>query len=263
MIAALVFLSGCAAAPVVYSPPRVMVVAVPVADVRARPARHIGKYVQDPHQETQVLEGEPVIVKERRGRWVRVECPRQPEFTHNNVWEGYPGWVEAALLSDDAPERPVTPDPRPEADLRREILSQASRHLDSPYLWGGRSLHASGYRRTVTGVDCSGLVNWSFLQIGRIVPRDAHEQFMRARRVEPKRLMPGDLVFLALADRPDRVVHVAFYAGEGRILEAPQSGEAVREMTAVKRFGKELSEFSNGEKVGDRVIYFGTLFESQ
>jgi len=241
-----------------------MIVSVPVADVRAKPTPHIGRYVFDPDQETQVLQGEPVIVKERRGGWVRVECPRQPEFTHSNAWEGYPGWIEEALLTDDADqETALTPDPRPMPELRRAVLSQAALHLGEAYLWGGRSLHSETFRKTVTGVDCSGLVNWSYLQLGFIVPRDAHEQFMRARRVEATKLMPGDLIFSAKADRPDRVTHVAFYAGEGKIIEAPQSGQPVHEIAVEERFGRKLSEISNGETVGERVIYFGTLFEDK
>lgn len=259
--AAFLVFTACASVPTTYSPPRRMFVSVPVADVRARTKPHIGKYVQDPDQETQVEQGEPVLVKERRGGWVRIEAPQQPEYTHNETWEGYPGWVELALLTDDASrEKVLTPDTRPDEALRKEVLEQAARHLGSPYLWGGRSLH-SDYRKTVTGVDCSGLVNWSFRQVGRIVPRDAQEQFLKARRVEPERLMPGDLIFLAKRDRPNRMVHVSFYAGNGDILEAPQSGEAVRRISAIERFGKKLSEISNGETLGDRVIYFGTLFE--
>lgn len=241
-----------------------MIVSAPVADVRAKQTPHIGRYVYDPDQETQVLEGEPVLVKERRGDWVLVECPRQPEYTHKNTWEGYPGWVEVSLLTDDvSKEIPLTPDTRPVAELRAAVLAQAARHLGEAYLWGGRSLHSDSYRKTVTGVDCSGLVNWSFLQLGLIVPRDAHEQYMRARRVEPNGLMPGDLIFAAKADRPDRVTHVAFYAGDGKILEAPQSGQPVHQISVEERFGKKLSDMTNGETVGERVIYFGTLFEDK
>ena len=239
----------------------VMIVNVDVADVRAKPGRHPGQYIQDPDQETQVLRGEPVIVHERDHDWVRVECPQQPEFTHHNKWEGYPGWVELAQLTKDrSAEIPVVPSTAPEAEVRHEVIEQARRHLGMPYLWGGRSLHDPTRVVGVTGVDCSGLVNWSFRQVGIIVPRDAHEQFMKARKLEPGEMREGDLIFLARSDHPDRIVHVAFYAGGGRILEAPQSGESVHEINVEDRFGTDFSHIRSGDRIGDRVVYFGTLF---
>lgn len=256
-------LASCAARQEVrYNPPERWVVAAAVADIRSEPTPRDPNHGYDPLQETQVLQGEPVLVYERRGKWVRVECPLQQEFSHNGVWEGYPGWMEARLLTKD-PSREIRVKALSgtEADLRRRVLDQAARHLGSRYLWGGRSLYDPSHRNQATGVDCSGLVNWSFLRIGRLVPRDAHEQFMRARRKDPAQLEAGDLIFLAKTDRPDRIVHVAFYAGEGDLLEAPQTGETVRRISILSRFGRDLNSLSNGDTVGDRVIYFGTLFE--
>lgn len=254
----------CAAASGREPTPQKMIVAVPVADIRATQRPHDRHYAQDPDQETQVVAGEPVLVKERKGRWLRVECPEQPEFTHHNVWEGYPGWIEAsAVTSDLSKETPLVARQGSERELRRAVLDEAEKHLGEAYLWGGRSFHDNNYRRTVTGVDCSGLVNLSFRKIGRVVPRDAQEQFMRARRVDPSKLQPGDLIFSGKPDKPGKVTHVALYAGDDMILEAPQSGEAVRKISAQKKYGRRLSEISNGEKVGDRVIYFGTLFDGQ
>jgi len=271
--AVLLFLSGTACAVPKKSAPapaskvdlnEIMIVNVDVADVRAKPGRHLGQYVQDPDQETQVLRGEPVIVHERDHDWVRVECPQQPEFTHHNKWEGYPGWMEIAQLTKDrSAEIPVVRSTATEADLRHEVLEQARRHLGMPYLWGGRSLHDPGRIIGVTGVDCSGLVNWAFRQVGIIVPRDAAEQYMKARKLEPGQMHEGDLIFLARADQPDRIVHVAFYAGTGRILEAPQSGESVHEINVEDRFGTGFNEIKSGDRIGDRVVYFGTLFGTE
>ena len=261
-LAALLVLSSCAARTRVFNPPVRMVVAADVADVRSEPKPRPPSYAYDPLQETQVLKGEPIFVLERRGRWARVECPWQAEFTHGDRWQGYPGWIEFdALTADLSSGRQLVPAGDSGNDLREHLLAEARRHLGAPYLWGGRSVHDPSVEAPLTGVDCSGLVNWSFLQLGRLVPRDAHEQFMKARKVEPQALEPGDLIFLAKADRPDTVVHVGFYSGEGRILEAPQSGEKVREIPFLERFGKELAATKAGDAVGDRVIYFGTLFE--
>lgn len=253
-------LCACAAQQV-YSPPLQMIVQVPVADVRAKPVAASGGYENDPLQETQIVKGEVVNVLERRGGWYRVECREQPEFTHSGRWEGYPGWVQADALQADMITTRLRAAPAPDSrDGRSRLLYHADRHLGNDYLWGGRSLHDSLNKDVATGVDCSGLVSWSFRQMGWIVPRDAHEQFMKAIPVDPRSLKPGDLIFLADVARPDKIVHVAIYRGEDRIIEAPSTGLKVRVIGFEERFGKPLSQIRAGDEVGGRIIRFGTFF---
>jgi len=236
-------------------------VALRLTNVRSEPRPHNGKYEYDAIQETQIEEGEPVRVLEKQKNWFRIEAPEQPEFTHNNRWEGYPGWVEAKDLSKDLTRHhKIKKSTLPNAEARLEVLREARRHLGNPYLWGGRSLHDPENKTIVTGVDCSGLVNWSFRQIGWFIPRDAHEQSMRARQIEVKDLKPADLIFLADENNPAKVTHVAFFAGDEKILEAPQSGERVREVSFQERFQQPLQRLENGDKVGFKIISFGTFF---
>lgn len=244
--------------------PVTMVVAEPVVDVRSEPSAHAKMYQHDPFQETQLTKGETVRVLEKRGRWARVECLEQPEFTHNNRWEGYPGWVRWKALSRDLSKKQVLPPIDPdEKVMRARILEAALLHTGSPYLWGGRSLYEPDYKKNITGVDCSGLVNGAFRAAGWIIPRDAHEQYMKARRIEPKEAKPGDLIFLAKEEKPDKIVHVAFYLGDNQIFEAPQTGEVVRKISAQDRFGAPVEGLQNGMKVKDRIIYFGSYFPYQ
>lgn len=241
-----------------------MIVIDSVVDVRAEPVWHAKKYEYDPLQETQVLQGEPVQVFERKGKWARVECPQQLEFTHNNRWQGYPGWVKVkSITAELVEEKKIEPPAVFDEALRKKILDAAQRHLGEAYLWGGRSLHDPSYRKTVTGVDCSGLVNWSYREVGWLIPRDAHEQYMKARRIEPTALQAADLIFLAKADKPDKIVHVAFYKDPDTLLEAPQTGERVREISFEKRFGMKLSNLKSGLQVEGRILYFGTFFPEE
>jgi len=254
-------LFSCITGPRVYSPPRKMVVLANVANIRAKPVPHNGTYEYDALQETQVLKGDPVLVHEIRDGWARVEVPDQLEYTHHSKWEGYPGWVSLeALTKDLSKHHSIKRSNLSQEKLRELILSQASRHLGNAYLWGGRSLHSTGEKSVVTGVDCSGLINWSFREVGWFVPRDVHEQYMRARPVHPKDLKPGDLIFLAKKDKPGKIVHVAFYAGKGRLLEAPYTGEKVQENSFEKRFGVSLDQMKNGMMAGDAIVRFGTFF---
>jgi cell wall-associated NlpC family hydrolase len=240
--------------------PAPMIVTAPVADVRAQPSPRKLVIEYDPEQETQVEKGEPVMVFERKGDWSRIEATDQPEYTHNDRWQGYPGWVLSSALGSNLKNLIVLKPAAGGLEVRKSILDFASRHLGEPYVWGGRSLQNLKLKKVLTGVDCSGLVNWSFRQAGFRVPRDAHEQYMRSRRLSPVEMKPGDLFFLAKSDRKEKIVHVGFYAGGDDLIEAPQTGDTVHRMTFTQRFGKPFATLKPGDVLGDRIIYFGTLF---
>ncbi|MET9021536.1 C40 family peptidase [Actinopolymorpha sp. NPDC004070] len=127
---------------------------------------------------------------------------------------GGSGWVDAraCVVRPTGAGKPV----RTEA-----VLAQARRFVGLPYLWGGMSAF---------GLDCSGLVHIAFRALGRIVPRDAHDQADAAERVPASEARPGDLYFFA---RPGKSIHhVGFAAGpgsDGVLLHAPGTGQQVRE----------------------------------
>ncbi|MBI3320527.1 MAG: C40 family peptidase [Candidatus Omnitrophica bacterium] len=77
------------------------IVAVPVADLRAEP-RGPSSTAHDPLQETQLLYGERVKVITTQAGWAFVEAIEQPEYTHHQRWQGYPGWVVSEALRPSA-----------------------------------------------------------------------------------------------------------------------------------------------------------------
>lgn len=79
-------------------------VAAPVADLRREPARALLTLEHDDLEESQLLYGDLVEVKEIRKEWVRVACVEQKEWSHQEQWEGYPGWMERSHLILDPPE---------------------------------------------------------------------------------------------------------------------------------------------------------------
>ncbi|WP_116245548.1 C40 family peptidase [Nocardiopsis sp. FIRDI 009] len=97
-------------------------------------------------------------------------------------------------------------------------ISAAESKKGTPYGWGGTGPHT---------FDCSGLVQWSFRQAGVELPRIAHDQVAAGTRIPYSRARRGDLVYWS--DRGGYVYHVGIYLGRGRMIDAPESGDHVRE----------------------------------
>jgi cell wall-associated NlpC family hydrolase len=110
-----------------------------------------------------------------------------------------------------------------------EAVKVAKRYLGVPYLWGGTS---------PSGFDCSGLVQYSYAQIGITLPRTSREQFHAGAYIPPDRLdllEPGDLVFFGYNGDADQIHHVGMYVGSNDFIEAPATGEFVRISSLVAR----------------------------
>ena len=143
-------------------------------------------------------------------------------------------------------------------DRRRLILDHAEQLIGQPYYWGGRSPtdpHVQNTRAAL-GLDCSGLVNMAYRAAGIKIPRDAHEQRLRAQGI--KALQPGDLIFLSEKGNPERIVHVMLYAGNGEVIEAPGTGSTVRRIAIAQRLGQGLDWLAPGAVVDGQTVSFGS-----
>jgi|ERR1051326_4016100 cell wall-associated NlpC family hydrolase len=97
----------------------------------------------------------------------------------------------------------------------------ARRYLGIRYVFGGTD--------PSIGLDCSGLVQLVFHQLGVALPRTAQQQYEATTHVDRTDLKPGDLVFFArtYADPHDWVTHVGIYIGNGQQINAPTEGQVV------------------------------------
>ncbi len=144
-------------------------------------------------QVTQALAGEPLTVEERRDGWVRIRTAYD-----------YPGWIrEDALASGACTEIGAATEL-----VDGDPVEEARAYLGAPYEWGGL---------TERGIDCSGLVHMAYRRLGRLVPRDAHEQEAAAIQIEKAEARPGDLVCFGELGRAH---HIAFWLGDGHVLHA-------------------------------------------
>ncbi|MFI9508931.1 C40 family peptidase [Nocardia sp. NPDC052566] len=82
----------------------------------------------------------------------------------------------------------------------------------------------AGYSSGAVGpdaFDCSGLVQWSYQQAGRDVPRTSYEQLDTGTPVGADELQPGDLVSFYGGG------HSAIYVGDGEVVHASTDGAGV------------------------------------
>lgn len=148
----------------------------------------------------------------------------------------------------------------PAIQKRQLILRAAESLIGEPYYWGGRSPGAKGQEERAYGLDCSALVNLAYRSVGMVLPRDAHEQFLRARR----RTAPdvGDLIFLSEPGNATRIVHVMLYAGQNNAIEGPGTGNTVRRISLHERLGRSLDQLASGTIVNEQTVFFGAYLPS-
>jgi cell wall-associated NlpC family hydrolase len=108
--------------------------------------------------------------------------------------------------------RPVPPE---------ALVSVAKKQIGVPYRYGGEDPRK--------GFDCSGLVWWSYKELGSATPRSARTLFAAGHKVGRNDLKPGDLVFFDIGGRPP--AHVAIVTKPPKFVHAPSSGGKVREDT--------------------------------
>jgi gamma-D-glutamyl-L-lysine dipeptidyl-peptidase len=215
------------------NPPYVIQVAV--APVRQEPSDRA-------EQITQFLYSEGIAVLERREKWslVRSQLDGYEGWIDNKQYRGMPKgsfkpqlvhsrqavlanesdvlWVPhgSVLLLDGAGRsfdgRQAEPVDVGNPVLRdiNSILQTAEIYLNTPYLWGGRS---------IWGIDCSGFMQQVFRLHGLELPRDAYQQAtVGADVLLIGEAQAGDLVFFD--NNEGRITHVGLYLGDGRIIHA-------------------------------------------
>jgi cell wall-associated NlpC family hydrolase len=120
----------------------------------------------------------------------------------------------------------------PSSSYGSQVVSIAMSYIGTPYVWGGA---APG------GFDCSGLVMYSFAQLGVSLPHSSYAQYNYGSYVPYSDLQPGDLVFF------DALGHVGLYIGGGEYVDAPYTGAYVRVDSLTS--GWALSHYSGARRI--------------
>jgi peptidoglycan DL-endopeptidase CwlO len=95
-----------------------------------------------------------------------------------------------------------------------KVVQVAMKYIGVPYVWAGAS---------PSGFDCSGLVLYSYAQVGVHLPHSAAMQYRCGTPLSKNELQPGDLVFFY-----NPIHHVGIYVGNGNMINAPYTGARVR-----------------------------------
>jgi len=97
-----------------------------------------------------------------------------------------------------------------------QVVADARKYLGVPYVWGGTD--------PAKGLDCSGLVQRVYKDLGIDLPRTSQDQ-VRAGTAVPSlaQAKPGDLLgFGSPAD------HIGIYIGDNKMIAAPKTGDVVK-----------------------------------
>jgi cell wall-associated NlpC family hydrolase len=86
------------------------------------------------------------------------------------------------------------------------------------YHWGATGPCSVGY-------DCSGLVMAAWASAGVSIPRDTYSQWGALPHISLSALQPGDLIYY------NGIGHVAMFVGNNMIVDAPQTGMKVEEIS--------------------------------
>lgn len=97
-----------------------------------------------------------------------------------------------------------------------QVVADARTYLGIPYVWGGTD--------PAKGLDCSGLVQRVYRDMGYELPRVSYQQATVGTAVPSlAQAQPGDLLAFG-----SPVHHIAIYIGNNQMIEAPHPGANVR-----------------------------------
>jgi hypothetical protein len=179
---------------------------------------------------TQYTYGEPYTVLESTAKWKLIE----------SAVDGYQSWIDGKQHSDYSKEdfgsfelqkagvnlevlhsleradgsKMLIPMgsfiTTGELSKNTDIKTIATRLLNAPYLWGGKS---------ILGIDCSGFTQIVFRCLGINIPRDAYQQAELGKTIDFIDLAEtGDLVFFDNSE--GRITHVGIVYEKGKIIHA-------------------------------------------
>lgn len=141
--------------------------------------------------------------------------------------------LEKAAAAARAAAKPVRTGTIPN-DAAGIAIHWAFQEIGQPYSWGGGTNDgpSRGFAQgaNTVGFDCSGLTMFAYHKAGIQLGHYTGSQWDQGKRITSLAdLQPGDLLYFAsdISD-PGTIHHVALFIGNGKMIEAPQTGDVVK-----------------------------------
>ena len=112
--------------------------------------------------------------------------------------------------------------------LGPQAVAIAKRYLGIPYVWGGST--------PTGGFDCSGLMMYVYRQLGITLDHYAAWQFLEGSASRPTRSR-SRAISCSSSPKADGPGHVGMYVGDGKMINAPHTGDVVRIVSIQGRSG--------------------------
>lgn len=168
---------------------------------------------------TQILFGEIYEIVEEQKKWVQVRL----------AFDSYQGWIDRKQIGDEtsnersgyvtAPFKNVNTksgniivsigsEQEGQLSEKQDLIQTAFKYLNTPYLWGGKSIF---------GIDCSGFTQQVFKLSGINLPRDAYQQVELGEEISFEDSTEKDLAFFTTNNR---TTHVGIILEGNKIIHA-------------------------------------------
>jgi hypothetical protein len=145
----------------------------------------------------------------------------QSRFVPSTASTGSGDWASAAAAAGLSATSATSASSATATPSESAVVAQAQKYIGVPYVWGG----TDGSK----GLDCSGLSQLVYKNLGIDLPRTASQQATAGHPVASlAQARPGDLVFFDYSASRAGVDHVGVYIGGGKMIAAPQEGESVK-----------------------------------
>jgi len=97
------------------------------------------------------------------------------------------------------------------SNITKEIEEVSRFYINTPYVWGGRSMF---------GIDCSGFTQMVYKHFGVKIPRDAYQQANEGLIIDSlQKSLPGDLAFFD-DEEDSKIVHVGILLNDSEIIHS-------------------------------------------